>query len=269
MVKKGRFRFFNLPTELRLEVYRRLLTDALIDGRTSDAGGLFRACRMTSSEMEPLISTIRIALDLKHTWKFGRTMLKGKVKSRIKGKLRLDLPHEHTYGKPLTKVTISVPSEPICVTQYIQTKRKVQKHTGSMLTRAISCLLSPLGYELRGRYSSKECLTSDSLFFFIFIQTWGRKFLKETRDSGQVERLVFYKDPAEDSWIVEITYATPRLHVDPVSDACAVYWDAAEVVDGSISRKFGIDFVPLLPTPMPNGDIVAWRWRQGKYNRFL
>jgi hypothetical protein len=262
MTKKDAFRFFDLPTELRLDVYRRVLTAALADGRTSDAGSLYRACRTTNLEMGPLISTVRTVLDLKHAWRVGHTALKG----RVKGELRLEIPPEHTYAKPLTEFTISASPESKCVTRYMQAKRKAQKHTSKILKLALSSLLSPLGYELRGRYSSGECLTSDSLFYFIFIATWGRKFIKQTKESGQVEQLVLYKDPLEETWIAKVRYTATRLFVDQGPRPYVVYWDATEVVDGSISRKFGVDFKPFLP--VPEGDYFAWRWKPGRYNEF-
>ncbi|KAH7071284.1 hypothetical protein BKA63DRAFT_70270 [Paraphoma chrysanthemicola] len=61
--------FLNLPTELRLEVYRILIEKCLWDGHVSDIAGLYRCCREVHKELEAeYIAKIRPVLQAKSKW---------------------------------------------------------------------------------------------------------------------------------------------------------------------------------------------------------
>ncbi|CAG5159860.1 uncharacterized protein ALTATR162_LOCUS5688 [Alternaria atra] len=248
MARKDPFRFFDLPTELRREVYRHLLTDALADGRMPDAGGLYLACRTTNSEMERLVSTVRVVLNLKHAWKLDRSMLKDN--------LRFELPPEHAYGTPLTQVTISIPGKPKHTTLKARVTHTMRKHAKRTKILAVCLLLHPMGYELQGgRYSPEECLASECLFFHIFIRRCGQKFLEMTGDSGQGKQLIFYKDPLEDRWIMKIVYWGPCQPVDAGFVRYGRYRVGKNMVDGAESTMFGFDVKIELPFQDAEGPV--------------
>jgi hypothetical protein len=247
MAKIKPFPFFALPTELRLEVYRHLLTDTLANGRTSDAGGLYLASHNTHSEMKPLVSTVRVALDLKRAWDHSR-----RLKGRVKGKLCFEVPSIHTYSKPLTKLAISIAPDDQHITRFKKAKHDVLHHTENLAVLTIGLLLRPLGLEVQGRYSNKQVLTSQHLFFRVFLVTWGQKFLEQASQAGEIDRLTFCKDvPRANTWNVKIAYATKPagfLHLNSV--AYVSPWCSMDMV-GARKRKrtWGVDFKGGLPEP--------------------
>ena len=60
--------FLTLPTELRLEVYKRLIAACLADGYPHHAGGLLRSCTKIHDEMAEYIDRILPFIKLQHYW---------------------------------------------------------------------------------------------------------------------------------------------------------------------------------------------------------
>jgi len=95
--------FFVLPTELRNEVYRHLLTDTLLDGRTSDVSAIYLACSTTQAELESMISKVRTLLHFKHECET--------IESLTGEEVNIKLPRDYLYRTPLAEITLWIPSK--------------------------------------------------------------------------------------------------------------------------------------------------------------
>ncbi|KAF2125316.1 hypothetical protein P153DRAFT_360313 [Dothidotthia symphoricarpi CBS 119687] len=96
---------FVLPPELRLQVYRHLIETCLHDGTPSEAGGLYRSCRLIHREMEhEYISKVRILFESQQTWIKEERLL-----SRQHTTLGIDMAHELDSSPALDGVTVVLP----------------------------------------------------------------------------------------------------------------------------------------------------------------
>lgn len=257
MAKDKPFPFLALPAELRLQVYGHLLTETLENGRTTDASSLYFASRTTHSEMKPLVSTVRVALDLKHAWDHSR-----RLRGQVKGRLCFEVPSTHTYMIPLTEFAITAPRDRKHRTPVKQAKHDMLRHTENLAVIGLRLLLCPFGFEVQRRYTNKQVLASSHVFFRTFYQTWGEEFLEKAREKRYIDRLTFCKDSrVQDRYIVNVSHGKQYGgEYVPASGASHGPW--CFLVEGQKKRMWGVDFRGRLKLPGNNYAYVNWFYRE-------
>ena len=93
--------FFDLPAELRLEVYDHLVTDCLADGFASDLRGLFASCKQVHREMGAEFSS-KIWVLLRSKLEWDATMLSDKS-------LRMQIGCGSNFCNALKDITVTLP----------------------------------------------------------------------------------------------------------------------------------------------------------------
>jgi hypothetical protein len=93
---------FELPLELRFQIYHELVMSCLNDNRGYDVSGLFFACRQIYQEMEEeVISEARRVFQVMHDWK---TLQPGI------GSLELQFANEGSFTQAIRVTAVSVPT---------------------------------------------------------------------------------------------------------------------------------------------------------------
>ena len=253
MAKDKPFPFLKLPAELRLQIYGNLLTETLESGPTSDAGALYLASRTTCSEMKPLVSTVRVALDLKCAWDHSR-----RLRGEVRGRLCFQIPSSHPYINPLTEFAITAPRDRKRRNPVQRAKHNMLRHTENLAVFGFRLVLCPFGFGVERRYTNKQVLSSSHLFFRTFYQTWGQDFLEKARQRRYIDRLTFQKDShVEDRYIVKIVHGKQYGGVYlPASGACYGPW--CFLTEGSTKRLWGVDFRGGLKLPGWRAERVNW-----------
>ena len=91
--------FLTLPTELRLEVYKRLIAACLADGYPYHTGGLLRSCTKIHDEMAEYIDRILPFIKLQHYWIRN---------TESTDSLHVYLPSTYEFTTPLEDVTLLI-----------------------------------------------------------------------------------------------------------------------------------------------------------------
>tara|TARA_R110002003_G_scaffold1640_3_gene23360 strand:- start:1194 stop:1955 length:762 start_codon:yes stop_codon:yes gene_type:complete len=93
---------FELPLELRFQIYHELVMSCLNDNRGSDVSGLFFACRQIYQEMEEeVISEARRVFQVMHDWKTLQPSI---------GSLELQFANEGSFTEAIRVTAVSVPT---------------------------------------------------------------------------------------------------------------------------------------------------------------
>lgn len=239
----------SLPTELRLGIYRELVTSFLVSRQVADIRGVFLSCQQIHQELEDeYIAKARHLLDIVHEWR---------TKWEELGVLDLQLANSKRFEEAIKIATISISSK--LFPEYPSPR----KHGPPI--RLVEPDPSMLAFLYRLFCQSHETLIFGIDDFYDrgvlnrhFILNMILRCLLFDRNKlplfGQVNRLVFYPGlflPSQsraDRGLYHVLYQLTKIFSKNSSLKARRTWAAREAVSETHVRwSYGIDFKDGLP----------------------